>query len=245
MRRGFSIIFIFSTIAIISLIIAILFVLPKEKTNYDITQITQQDQSNEPPVTIKNIGINFEDFEFTKKPLTFDMLFIDYGFVIPENSMGPEKINPQPTFILPMGTKVHALIDGIVVDIPKLYSGDYSVMVAPNKNSAWAYETEHVINVQVKVGDRVRAGQVVAEVSDYDSHNYGGLGLVEIGILKGGNPPKHLCPFKYLDSAIKQDVENEILEFYKSWEEFQDDEDIYDEDAYDSPGCLTHDEIEG
>ena len=155
------------------------------------------------------------------------------------------KHKPWPTFILPLGTKVHALIDGIVVDIPKLYSGDYSVMVAPDENGNWVYETEHVINVQVKVGDRVRAGQVVAEVSDFDAHTYGGFGLVEIGILKGGNPPIHLCPFKYLDPSIKQDVENKILEFYKSWEEFRGDENIYDESVYASPGCLTHDEIEG
>ncbi|MFV1917101.1 MAG: M23 family metallopeptidase [Patescibacteria group bacterium] len=242
MRRGFSIIFVFIATTLVGLVLVALFVSPKKRVN---DNLTRQSQGEEPPVFIQNIGIDFEDFEFTKNPLAFDMLFIDYGFFIPKNDMGPAKLNPQPTFILPLGTKVHALIDGVVVDTPKLYSGDYSVIVAPDKSSNWAYETEHVINVQVKLGDRVRAGQVVAEVSDYDTHNYGGLGLVEIGILKGGSPPKHLCPFKYLDPSIKQDIENKILEFYKSWEEFKGDENIYDESAYASPGCLTYDEIEG
>src|SRR3990167_2404096 len=185
----------------------------------ETAQTAQMRQTNpdEPPLLLKGIGVTLAeydpatnkagDFVFTKQKLQFDRIWMDYGFSIPASSAGAAKRNPQPTFILPLGTKVRALVDGIVVDVPKLYSGDYSVMVAPDMKSRWRYETEHVINPTVKIGDRVAAGQVIAEVSDYDSRNTPGFGLVEIGILKGGSPPQHLCPFQYLDPSIKRSEE--------------------------------------
>ncbi len=211
--------------------------------------------NNRPPTTIKNIGVNIDyydpetnkagDFTFTKSKLVFDQIFMDYGFFIPASSASPDKKNPQPTFLLPMGTKVFSLIDGVVVGVPKLYSGDYSVMVATSEDSPWRFETEHVINPIVKEGDKVRAGQVVAEVSPHDSQNNNGLGLVEIGILKGGGQPQHVCPFQYLDPLIKEDIEKKITALYKAWGDYRGNPGIYNESAYVSPGCLTSDPIEG
>ncbi|HMT56343.1 MAG TPA: M23 family metallopeptidase [Candidatus Saccharibacteria bacterium] len=205
---------------------------------------------------IKHLGVELDyydagtnkagDFVFTKEVLSFDRLFFDFGFTVPANSAGPEKKNPQPTFIVPLGTKVHSLVDGVVYDVPKLYSDDYSVQVQ-GEGSELLFETEHVINVTVKKGDKVKAGDVIAEVSDYDAKNYAGLGLVEIGILKGGDsgPPKHFCPFDYLDDSIKDDLLAKITAFQKSWEEYRGDATIYDETNYAIPGCIMLDPIEG
>src|SRR3990167_2893241 len=145
---------------------------------------------NEPPLKLKSIGVEFSDFKFTKEKLQFNRLFMDYGFFIPASSASADKKNPQPTFILPLGTPVRSLVDGVVVDIPTVWSGDFSVMVGTgDEKNPWRYETEHVKNVVVKVGDKVSAGQVIAEVSDFDKSVPEGYGTVEIGILKGGNPP--------------------------------------------------------
>ena len=84
----------------------------------------QQRGSNEPPLLIKSIGVNFEDFVFTKEKLHFNRLFMGYGFFIPQSSASPDKYNPQPTFILPLGTPVRSLVDGIVTSMPTLWSGD-------------------------------------------------------------------------------------------------------------------------
>lgn len=203
---------------------------------------------------IKHLGINLDyydpatnkagDFVFTKDKLEFNRLFFEYGFVVPATSAGPEKKNPQPTFILPLGTKVHSLVDGVVFDTPKLYSDDYSVMVQA-EGSDLIFETEHVINVKVKKGDKVTAGQVIAEVSGYDSKNYAGMGLVEIGVLRGGNPPSHVCPFDYLDESIKDETLKKITAFQKSWEDYLGDSTIYDEAASVIPGCVSREPIEG
>lgn len=209
---------------------------------------------DEPPLLLKGIGVNLAeydpvtskagDFVFTKQKFQFDRIWMDYGFSIPASSAGVAKLNPQPTFILPLGTKVRSLVDGVVVDIPKLYSGDYSVMVAPDAQSQWRYETEHVINPIVKVGDRVVAGQVVAEVSDYDSRYTPGFGLVEIGILKGGNPPQHVCPFQYLDPSIRDATQQHMRAFYRAWETYRGQSTLYDE-TVEPVGCLSTEAIDG
>lgn len=216
--------------------------------------------SDEPPLKIKSLGINIAaydpatgmagDLKFTKTKFTsgIQLLFSDYGYVIKaaNSASGQDKSNPQPTFIAPLGTKVMSLVDGVVFDVPKLYSNDYSVQVYDGKNATWIYETEHVINVLVKKGDTVKAGQVIAEVSDYSAHGYDGMGLFEIGLLKGGNPPQHFCPFSYLDDSIKADTFAKLSALMKSWEEYRGDTTLYPEEStYPVLGCLSLDPIEG
>mgnify|MGYP001597680218 CR=1 FL=1 len=213
------------------------------------------DNSDEPPLLLKSVGVNLDyydpvsnragDFVFTKQPLQFNRLFMGYGFHIPQSEASREKDNPQPTFLLPLGTPARSLVDGIVVNIPVLWSGDYSVQVTVNgKMEKWIYETEHIINPKVKIGDRVTAGQIVGEVSDFSKGGPVGFGLVEIGILKGGQVPQHVCPYAYLDPSIKQDVQKKIIALYKAWEDYVGDPTLYDE-SESTPGCLTLDPIDG
>lgn len=211
------------------------------------TQFVQEENSDTPPLLIKHLGIDFDkDLIFTKERLEFDSIFFDYGFVIPANSeTGKEKSNPQPTFIVPLGTPVRSLVDGIVANIPVLWSGDYSVQVTTNgQMQKWIYETEHLIKPRVKVGDHVTAGQIVGEVSDFNHGAPTGFGTTEIGILKGGNPPNHVCPFLYLDPSIKETTYSKLRAFYKAWNEYKG-KTIYNESSYSVPGCLTLKEIEG
>lgn len=216
----------------------------------DLTSLT-------PPSIIKSIGFEMGEIDLTSGRAgdallvgvgpALGKIIYDYGEVIPNSSSGGPKVNLQPTFYLPLGTKVRSLIDGVVVDIPVLWSGDYSVMVVPEGGEGlrWRWETEHVINPIVKVGDHVVAGQVLAEVSNYESHNSPNLGIVEIGLLEGGNPPRHLCPFLYLDPAVQAQVESWLVDLRAAWEQAQGDSTIYDESAYATPGCKITDPIEG
>lgn len=200
---------------------------------------------DEPPLKLKSIGINFEDFKFTKAKLQFGRLFMGYGFYIPAGNDNPAKYNPQPTFVVPLGTPVRATVDGVVAAIPTLWSGDYSIQVTQNgKMEKWIYETEHLINPRVKVGDRVSAGQIVGEVSDFNHGAPAGFGTVEIGIGIGGNPPHHTCPFAYLDDSIKDETFAKMNALFRSWEEYTSDMTLYDESAL-IPGCLTLDLIKG
>ncbi len=210
---------------------------------------SQNQNENEPPLKLKSIGINFEDFKFTKAKLQFNRLFMPFGFVIPANetSSGKDKSNPQPTFILPLGTPVRSLVDGIVVAMPTLWSKDISIQVTKSgQMERWIYEMEHVKNSKVKVGDKVKAGQVIAEVGSFGGGDPPGFGAVEIGILHGGGEglPEHVCPFAYLDDSIKEETFTNLKKLFKDWEEYIGDQSLYDE-SLQIPGCLTLDPIPG
>ncbi len=253
-QNGFTVVEVFAVIIVLALIGGAGYFAYNKNMPKVATSPNSQDKAGGNEVKIKHLGVNLDtynpatnkagDFEFTKEKMSFNMLFFEYGFEVPATSAGPAKKNPQPTFILPLGSKVHALVDGEVYDVPKLYSNDYSVMVQ-GEGSDLIFETEHVINVKVKKGDKVKAGDVIAEVSDYDAKNYAGLGLVEIGVLKGGNPPSHICPFDYLDDSIKDKTFKNITALQKSWEEYRGDTTIYDESKAVIPGCLSRDPIQG
>lgn len=135
--------------------------------------------------------------------------FIPYGFECDrtgDGAAGAGFRNPQPTFYAPLGTQVLAPVTGTVSAVKKLYSGDYTIMIKNGRSFGEIWETEHVINPVVKAGDRVTAGQHIALVSDYDSRWTPGIGLVELGLLRGGNPPQHLCPFESIAGSKKQEI---------------------------------------
>lgn len=269
-QTGFTVVEAIIVLVVIGLIAGISYKVlgnrDKSKTSKDSGSTSQNTSAdteaestdpNQPPLKLKSIGLKLDtydastgmagDLKFTKGKLVLDLIYTDFGYVIPKetSATGQDKPNPQPTFLAPLGTKVLSIVDGIVANVPKLYSGDYSIQVGVTQDSNWLYETEHVLNPLVKVGDKVKAGQVIAEVSDHDSKNNDGLGLVEIGILKGGNPPMHYCPFNYLDASIKSDVQAKLTSFYKSWESYKGNTALYDESKHVVPGCYTLDPIEG
>ena len=219
---------------------------------------SQKQTKNSDQPKIKNLPIKVEkydpatgmagDIKFTKwasmKTGGLEAVFLEYGNKIKANSARESRLNPQPTFIAPLGTKVLSIVDGTVYDVPKLYSNDYSIMVQGNDQSI-IFETEHVINPLVKKDDKVKAGQVIAEVSDYDSRNLDGLGLVEMGVLLPGNPPQHACTFDYLDSSVKNDILDKITQLQNDWESYMGDQNVYDQASQPVPGCATQDKVEG
>jgi hypothetical protein len=243
--KGFANTLIILVIFIVGATVTILLFRQKNISN-SVKIVVSPDNPNPdtPPLKLKSIGIEFSDFEFTKEKLQFGKLFMEYGFYISGNVDNLAKNNPQPTFIVPLGTPVRSLVDGVVANIETVWSGDYSIQVTSDgKLQKWIYETEHIINPLVKVGDKVSAGQIVGEVSNFDKRVPKGYGTVEIGILKSGNPPSHLCPFAYLDDSVKEDIYSQIGVLFKSWENYVGDQTLYKETTI--PGCLTLNPIEG
>lgn len=256
-QNGFTIIELLIIILVIGVVGGIGYFVLSKKSGNETKQVTSsnaQEVASTSKAKIKHLGVNLDyydpatgkagDFLFTTANLFADQIFMNYGYTIPASPDNPAKVNPQPTFFLPLGTKVHSLVDGKVFRVPKLYSDDYSVQVQ-TEGSELIFEAEHVINVKVKEGDTVKAGDIIAEVSTFGSQSKDGLGLFEIGILKGGNPPFHICPFDYLDDSIKDDLLKKITAFQKSWEEFKGDSSIYDESKVVIPGCESRDPVEG
>ncbi len=173
----------------------------------------------------------------------FNRVFEEYGFVIPADttSSGQPKSNPQPTYHAPMGTRVVSSVNGVVDRISDLWStptlGDVSVMVLPDGLPDGCFvvvESEHVINPVVSVGDRVAAGQPIAEVGPLGSEGNSGLGLVELGVLTGaGNGrPLHLCPYAFFTAETVDSQIGALEQLMADWEAYTGDPDLYDESAW-------------
>lgn len=250
------------TIALLGIVVgAVMLYTQNQKTSVNnITPENAEAIAEAQEAKIKHLGINLDyydpatgkagDLVFAKYQFAeggFDTLFMEYGEQMEVSSARPNPSrNPQPTFLAPLGTKVYAIADGEVIDVPQLYSGDYSVMIQ-QKGSDIVFEMEHVMNVIVKPGDKVTAGDVVAEVSDYDSRNIDGLGLVEIGVLIPGNPPKHACPFDYLDESIKDETLQQLAALKRDWQEYMGEETALTTTVHEEiiPGCASRELIEG
>lgn len=213
---------------------------------------TSEKETNSSGIVMKSIGFKLDyydeatnsagDMKFTKLPLFNNQIMGDFGQQDPRTPNDPTKRNPQPTFILPLGTKVLSLIDGTVTKVETLYSGDTTIWVSPTKDSQLNFETEHVNKATVKVGDKVKSGQVIAEVSDYDTKAHPGFGIVEIGVLgSNGNRPSHSCPFEYLDPSVKDDTYKKITALHDAWNKYLG-KAVYTS-KYAVPGCVTTDPV--
>ena len=178
-----------------------------------------------------------------KRPLFLNRVYTEFGFVIPANtsSTGNDKPNPQPTYLAPMGTKVRSAVDGVVDKVSDLWStptlGDVSVMVKPDGLSGRCYvvvEFEHVVKPTVRAGDRVTAGQVIAEVGPLNSQGSAGLGLIEFGILTGSpnGRPLHVCPYAYFEPSVRGTQLAILGRLIADWEAYFGDANLYNEGAW-------------
>ena len=227
---------------------------------------TQPTSQRDIPAIIQNWGFNFADYSAATGKAG-DMLIKG---VTPPTFTGPNAatdnamyrlligpigavvqgmVEPQNGFYLPLGTSVISMVDGTVCDVPKLYSNDYSVRVAPPgmacmQGGAYIlYEHEHILNPTVKVGDKVTAGQKIGIVGDYNPHwKAKGLGILETGVFfskKGSNAPWHACLSSFLDPSKKTALLATLSSAYAAWEAELGDNKLYDEAKMSPVGCYT------
>ena len=161
---------------------------------------------------------------------------------------------PQIAIIAPLGTPVISMVDGTVCNLSKVWSNDYSVQVAPiatpcNVMFNWAtvlFEHEHLINPTVKVGDKVKAGQQIGTVSDFNQHwKAKGFGTIEIGVLfvkKGSNKSWHACLGNYLAPAKRDSMLAVLTSVQMAWMAELSDPTLYDLGAQNPVVCLTNDD---
>lgn len=172
--------------------------------------------------------------------------YIMWPYGMSESSGGSTKVDVQAAYFLPLGTPIISMVSGTVCDVPKLYSDDYSVRVAPDGvdcghegKAAVLFETEHVIDPVVKFGDHVSAGQRVATVGTYRRDwAAAGFGIVEIGVAfmkNGSDRPWHACPSLTLDPKIAPRLLAELSAANAAWAEELGDDSLYAGDAM--PGC--------
>ena len=222
---------------------------PKAKEP-DGEELQQTNELQEIRPVLKNLGINMQpwdkktnragDFLFENKNYVDNKIFTEFANKI-VNEFG-EKLLPEIGFNVPVGTKVVSPIDGVIIDV-KFYepSQDYLVSMKTDESSPWIVGFEHIYNLRMKAGDKVLAGQELAEVSP--SYGRTEFGNVEINVWIGGQNIIKYCPFEFLDESLKQVYEEKIHQLARDWEEFIG-KNVYSQEDWVAPGCLLHDIIE-
>ena len=133
------------------------------------------------------------------------------GFGMPKTG-SPEEVSPQWEFAALPGSSALAPVTGYVVAINTLWSDDWTIWISADGEGSWVWEIEHVIDVQVEVGDFVEAGQQIATASVFGGRN---TALVELGLLKGGRTPTHYCPLLYVDKDASSSINAGLDEIRK------------------------------
>jgi hypothetical protein len=157
---------------------------------------------------------------------------------------GHQKILPEMEFTgLAAHTPVYAAADGWVKrvsasrDTPGVI--DYAFSIHPTHFSKWRVEYEHVVNVKIKNGQWVKAGQQIAEVAP---QGYGQLLYrAELTVEKetpwspwyDGQPE---CPMQFLAPSVEQEYTNAIIQLQKTLFTHTG-LDMYDSSKQPYPGC--------
>jgi hypothetical protein len=161
---------------------------------------------------------------------------------------------PQMAFVAPLGTPVISMVDGTVCDLPTLYSNDFSVRVAPagmtcmGNAASVLFEHEHLLSPSVKVGDKVKAGQQIGVVSDFNPHwKAKGMGIIETGVFfsksQGDGRPWHACLANSLDPAKAASLTSTLSSIEQGWMAARGNSALYNLAAQNPVGCLTQADI--
>ena len=213
-------------------------------------------QPGRPPTTF-NLGVRFDkwdestnmagDFLFVAVPHYNNKVFLENGELLGDHKR--REIIPHPMYVLPPGTNIMSVTDGVVKEIKyQKEHDDYSLVIYPN-DSSWTIDYDHVANVKVGSGDKVTAGDVIAEVplatGGLKQYN---LGFTEIMIFKDSRnyeDNQTACLYDLLDPSVKDRFDAKIQQLVADWEEFMGDRTIYDEDSWESVGCIYNQITEG
>jgi hypothetical protein len=99
----------------------------------------------------------------------------------------------------------------------------------------------------VKVGDKVKAGQRLATVGDFNSNWKAiGMGILETGVFFSkvvSNVPWHACLANYLAPSKKTSMTSVLTSIENAWISIRNDPSLYSLAAQNPIGCLTQEDI--
>ncbi|UCD04504.1 MAG: M23 family metallopeptidase [Candidatus Woesearchaeota archaeon] len=199
---------------------------------------TEEVEEPETLPIIYNIGIDLEPWNSetnTAGDVSFDVLqydnkiFIEFGA-----DTGDGSLNVHPMFVLPSGTEIHSVSNGIVYWVETLDDNDYDVCIIRYEGDPWCISYEHVTNPRVKEGDSVKIRDVIGEaglINEFtESRKF------DLKVWKGGQIIIDYCPYELLDESVRVEKQAEISQFIKDWEKYIQ-KDVYNEEEWISPGC--------
>ncbi len=144
-----------------------------------------------------------------------ESIFYMFGQKLPKNSAtDPQRINPNFEFKgIAKQIDIIAALDGIVVDIKQQSgSNDYELFLIPSEDSPWVIGYDHLVNLAVKKGDTVKAGQKLGLIAPENSGGY----RYELQINNNDEDAMY-CPLELLDQDVQSTIGGQITQLATDW----------------------------
>lgn len=145
----------------------------------------------------------------------------------------PNSPGVEYNYAVPIGTKVHAAGGGVVRVFYIEHTQDWGINIQPEEGSQWNIGQEHIVNLNVKDGDMVKAGDVLGEATP----NKMDYATTQLSVWTGGKGIIKYCPFPFLENNLKPEYEERINQIAEEWEKFIG-KDVYKQEDWVLPGCL-------
>ena len=197
--------------------------------------VTDEEQLN-----LKNLGIEtFDDMIVSTDALReYDTMGLK-GLYVFGDALSGNRLNPNIEYAsMKKDAKIIAAVDGEIVFIREQEdSGDSEVFLQTSEDSVWMIGYDHLVGVQVKKGDKVKAGDWLGSPAVQGN----GLYRFEFQVNKrdsSGGEDTHYCPFQLLDETESASIKQSFRQLLSNWESTTGKNDLYDEDALgDRVGC--------
>ncbi len=188
---------------------------------------------------LQNIGLDtFDNILYDKYALSAYKTDGLKGFYFFGDTLPGARKNPNFEFSsLKEGTKIIAAVDGTITFINEQPdSADKEVFLQTSENSQWIIGYDHLINVTVKKGDKVKAGDVMGEPGVQNN----GLRRFEFQVNKkqAGQDDMHMCPSTLLAPSVKDTLLQSLSTMMQQWNATAG-ESLYDLTIQTPIGCLV------
>lgn len=245
-QSGFGLLPVILVIFVVAAVGFATFMVFKNKTTANINdearterRSTENSQNNpEGELVIHNFGLDTLSSINITTDVTRDFKlsghkgFYGFGEVLPGT---PVRHNPNFEFAsLKEDAVIVSAIDGVVVHInAQAESTDSEVFIQPFENSKWMIGYDHVINLNVKKGDKVKAGDRIGTPARQNN----GLLRFEFQINKrNASEEVHICPSTLLESSIKDSYVQQLISMQNDWEKITGLE-LYNATVQNPAGC--------
>ena len=229
--QGFSILIVIALLAMVAVVgFAGYSVMHSKNKKQDSQQMTsnqnRQNQSGEPnrtdatEVKLQNLGLSsFDDILYDKFAVAEYASQGRKGFYVFGDPLPGGRINPNFEYSsVKKDAKIVAAIDGVIVHINEQHENgqdDFEVFLQTSEKSIWMIGYDHLINLAVKQGDRVKVGDVLGNPGVQNN----GLARFEIQVNKETGTSEHICPTTLLADSVKDATLNNLKTVMNSWEE--------------------------
>lgn len=188
----------------------------------------EKNEVDRKPPALKNLVVEFGEYDpesqtagdFTFRD-NFERMFYEFGY-----RSGPtlDDLGAEFGYIIREDAQLLAPCDGIVTRLRLRDDGDYNLIIKNDESSVWFTQVDHLLNVVVKEGDRVTAGQVLGNPGFWDSIS--GLGVVELSVIND-EERRNYCPLSFFEPDLRATYESKVQRLMDDWESFKKDTTIY------------------